>query len=80
LLWIPIVFFFYPETADRSLESIDAMFTTKSPLYIKMEAAYKANGNGDVLAARGQSVSRVEDKEDKVADADIDSTTHSETV
>jgi hypothetical protein len=51
LLWMPIVYFFYPETKDRSLESIDAMFSTSSPLYTKMEAAYKAANNGDVLAA-----------------------------
>lgn len=51
LLWIPIVYFFYPETKDRSLESIDAMFSTSSPFYAKMEAAYRAAGNGDVLAA-----------------------------
>ena len=76
LLWIPIVFLFYPETADRSLESIDAMFATSSPFYSKMEAAYKANGNGDVLAARGKSAH----VGGKVADVDIDSTSHSETV
>ena len=51
LLWMPIVFF-YPETAHRSLESIEAMFSTSSPFYTKMEAAYGAAGNGDVLAAR----------------------------
>lgn len=48
LLWIPIVYLFYPETADRSLESIEAMFSSKSPLYSKMEEAYRAEG--DVLA------------------------------
>jgi hypothetical protein len=61
-LWIPVVYFFCPETADQSLESIDAMFSTKSPLYRKMEAAYKAAGNGDALAARDQSISHVADK------------------
>jgi hypothetical protein len=57
LLWMPIIYFFYPETKDRSLESIDAMFSTSSPLYTKMEAAYKAAGNGDVLATHHLSVS-----------------------
>lgn len=52
---MPIVFFFYPETAGRSLESIDAMFSTRSPLYSKMEAAYMAAGNGDFLGARSES-------------------------
>ncbi|KAF7872555.1 hypothetical protein EAF04_003476 [Stromatinia cepivora] len=35
LLWIPIVFMLYPETTDRSLESINAMFSTSSPFYQK---------------------------------------------
>ena len=48
LLWIPIVFFFYPETANRSLESIDALFSAESPYSWSMEAAYCSYG--DVLA------------------------------
>jgi hypothetical protein len=56
LLWIPIVFLFYPETADRSLESIEAMFSPKSPFYKKMEEAYKKSG--DVLHERGYSLSK----------------------
>jgi MFS family permease len=56
LLWMPIVFFFYPETAHRSLESIEAMFSSSIPFYTKMEAAYRAAGNGDVLAARRLSL------------------------
>ena len=51
-----IVFFFYPETAHRSLESIEAMFSTSSAFYTKMEAAYRAAGNGNVLAARRLSL------------------------
>jgi Sugar (and other) transporter len=30
LLWIPIVYLFYPETKDRSLASIEALFSSKS--------------------------------------------------
>jgi hypothetical protein len=56
LLWMPILFFFYPETAHRSLESIEAMFSSSSPFYTKMEAAYRAAGNGEVLAARRLSL------------------------
>lgn len=52
---MPIVYFFYPETADRSLESIEAMFSSRSPLYTKMEEAYRAQG--DVLAVRHMSAS-----------------------
>ncbi|KGO58878.1 Major facilitator superfamily domain, general substrate transporter [Penicillium expansum] len=53
LLWIPIVYLFYPETRNRSLESIDALFSTTSPFYWKMEQAYKLHG--DVLAEHGVS-------------------------
>ncbi|KAF2657559.1 general substrate transporter [Lophiostoma macrostomum CBS 122681] len=56
LLWIPIIYFLYPETKDRSLESIDAMFTTKSPLYKDMERAY-AQGS-DVLATHAEEMRR----------------------
>ncbi|GAB1730037.1 hypothetical protein NU195Hw_g3460t1 [Hortaea werneckii] len=42
-LWIPIVFLFYPETKDRSLESIETMFTAK-PFHWHMERAYAAHG------------------------------------
>ncbi|KAB8303355.1 hypothetical protein EYC80_004787 [Monilinia laxa] len=52
LLWIPIVFMFYPETASRSLESIDAMFLASSPFYSVMEAAYQTAGNSDGLATQ----------------------------
>lgn len=31
LLWIPIILAFYPETGNRSLESIEALFATSSP-------------------------------------------------
>lgn len=45
LLWIPTVFFFYPETANRSLESIDALFLSSSPFNRAMERSYAASGN-----------------------------------
>ncbi|KAK0261546.1 hypothetical protein LTS09_004259 [Friedmanniomyces endolithicus] len=51
LLWMPIIFFFYPETKDRSLESIDAMFSSPTPFYRDMEKAYAAGA--DVLAVHG---------------------------
>ncbi|KAJ5467172.1 hypothetical protein N7475_004924 [Penicillium sp. IBT 31633x] len=57
LLWIPIVYLFYPETRNRSLESIDALFSTTSPFYWKMEQAYKLHG--DVLAEHGIDKSTV---------------------
>ncbi|KAL3478477.1 general substrate transporter [Aspergillus californicus] len=51
LIWIPIVYLFYPETRNRSLESIDALFSTSSPFYWEMERAYRLHS--DVLAERG---------------------------
>lgn len=47
----------YPETRNRSLESIDALFSTSSPFYWKMEQAYKLHGN--VLAEHGVNSSEV---------------------
>jgi hypothetical protein len=41
----------YPETRNRSLESIEALFSTPSPFYWKMEQAYKLHG--DVLVEHG---------------------------
>jgi hypothetical protein len=51
LVWIPIVYFFYPETKDRSLESIEALFSSSSPFYSAMETSYRENG--DVIAMKG---------------------------
>ncbi|GAM91133.1 hypothetical protein ANO11243_091800 [Dothideomycetidae sp. 11243] len=45
LLWIPVVFLFYPETSGRSLESIDALFSTRSPFNRDMEIAYREHGS-----------------------------------
>ncbi|KAF2277727.1 plastidic glucose transporter 4 [Westerdykella ornata] len=44
LIWIPVVYFFYPETAGRSLESIEALFSTNSPFNRHMEQAYRRQG------------------------------------
>ena len=44
LLWISVVFLFYPETAGRSLESIEALFSTDSPFNWHMERAYREQG------------------------------------
>jgi sugar porter (SP) family MFS transporter len=51
LLWIPVVFLFYPETAGRSLESIDALFSTGNPFNWAMEKAYREQGG--VLDKKG---------------------------
>ncbi|KAL4889306.1 general substrate transporter [Aspergillus ambiguus] len=41
LLWIPTVYLFYPETRNRTLESIENLFSTSSPFYWDMERAYR---------------------------------------
>lgn len=51
LLWIPVVYFFYPETCNRSLESIEALLSTPSPFFWDMERSYGLHG--DVLVERG---------------------------
>ncbi|CAI4220155.1 unnamed protein product [Parascedosporium putredinis] len=53
LLWIPVVFLFYPETANRSLESIDALFSANSFLNRNMEKNYREHS--DVLAEHAQA-------------------------
>ncbi|KAB8235027.1 putative MFS sugar transporter [Aspergillus alliaceus] len=45
LCWVPIVYLFYPETRNRSLESIEALFSTPSPFYWEMERAYYLHGS-----------------------------------
>jgi len=55
LLWIPIVYLFYPETANRSLESIEALFSVGSLLNKDMERAYKASGDGSAVERRANS-------------------------
>lgn len=58
LLWIPIVYLFYPETANRSLESIYVLFNTHSPFSWAMEREYAAHGN--ILVDRDEH--RVDEK------------------
>jgi len=73
LLWIPIVFF-YPETKDRSLESINAMFASSSPFYFAMERSYIERG---VIAMEGgreavvRKLSVISEKAGKVEHCDI---------
>ncbi|OQD68675.1 hypothetical protein PENDEC_c032G06746 [Penicillium decumbens] len=53
LLWIPIIYLFYPETCNRTLESIENLFSTKSPFYWNMEQAFKLHD--DVMIKHGAS-------------------------
>jgi MFS family permease len=56
LLWILIVYLIYPETKDRSLESINFLFVPKSPFYWAGERSYRDHHNGDILAGREREV------------------------
>ncbi|MCJ1246654.1 hypothetical protein MMC30_003863 [Trapelia coarctata] len=66
LIWIPIVYLFYSETKDRSLESVEGMFTTSSPFSWKMEEAYR---NGViVLGDRRKSIAGVAERSNSSVD------------
>ncbi|KAF7587180.1 hypothetical protein BBP40_007643 [Aspergillus hancockii] len=56
LIWIPIVYLFYPETCNRSLESIEALFSTPSPFYWEMDCLH-----GNVVGKRGIEETHGED-------------------
>lgn len=57
-IWIGIVYLIYPETSNRSLESIEAMFTT-SPFYWQMEKAYAENKDLFATAKPGMEDERL---------------------
>lgn len=48
LLWVPTIYLFYPETRNRTLESIDYLFSTSSPFYWDMERAFRLCMDGKV--------------------------------
>jgi hypothetical protein len=54
LLWIVVVYLFYPETKDRSLEAINILFTPRSPFTWAAERAWHEHHNGDILADEAQ--------------------------
>lgn len=65
LIWIPIVYLFYPETCNRSLESIESLFSSSSPFSWNMEQAYQMHG--DILARKGIGELCEEDRSKTVA-------------
>lgn len=52
-LILPVVYFFYPETAYRSLEEMDTIFTKTKSIFtvvkIAKEEPHRYDKNGDVL-------------------------------
>lgn len=51
LLWAPTVYLLYPETRNRSLESIKTLYSSLSPCNWSMERAFAEYG--DVLVEKG---------------------------
>lgn len=54
---LPLVYFFFPETANRSLEEVNLLFSLDNPIEYKNEAEYQrmlyeANGNAAVAERR----------------------------
>lgn len=56
LLWVLVVYLFYPETKDRSLEAISVLFYPKSPFNWAAERSWREHHNGDIIAGREEEV------------------------
>ena len=56
LLWVIVVYLFYPETKDRSLEAINVLFYPASPFNWAAEKSWRDNHNGDIVAGREAEV------------------------
>jgi MFS family permease len=56
LLWVIVVFFFYPETKDRSLEAINVLFYPRSPFNWAAEKSWRDHNNGDIVAGHEDEV------------------------
>lgn len=62
---LPLTYFFLPETANRSLEEINLLFTLKNPLVSKNEAAYRKRieeAGGNVAVAERRLLDSVNDQ------------------
>jgi hypothetical protein len=58
LLWIGVVYLFYPETKDRSLESINLLFIPDSPFVWAAEKSWNEHNHGDILSGRQDQVEK----------------------
>lgn len=64
---MPIIHFFYPETAGRSLEEVDLLFTSDSPFVSKNMAEYDrrvAEAGGSIAVAARKLLDEVDDQTD----------------
>lgn len=57
LLWVIVVYLFYPETKDRSLEAINVLFYPSSPFSWASEKAWREHH--DITAGRREEVEKV---------------------
>jgi hypothetical protein len=49
LLWVGVVYLFYPETKDRSLEAINVLFIPTSPFNWAAERSWRDHGNDSIF-------------------------------
>lgn len=76
LLWIVVVFLFYPETKDRSLEAINVLFYPSSPFNWAAESSWKEHSNGDIVAGHEAEIEeRRRRAEGEVEDGNLPSKT-----
>lgn len=56
LVWVVIVYLFYPETKDRSLEAINVLFIPDSPFNSAAERSWREHNGGDIVSGREKEV------------------------
>lgn len=62
--FIPITFFFYPETANRSLEDIDRFFETKPGIFIHRNKIATQLHRPDIYEEEDYRIGHMDDKTD----------------
>lgn len=58
LIWVVVVFLFYPETKDRSLESINVLFVPASPFNWAAEQSWREHQDGNIVAGHEEEIKR----------------------
>ena len=58
MLWVVVVYLFYPETKDRSLESISVLFYPSSPFNWAAERSWRDHNGGDIVAGHEAEVEK----------------------